>query len=282
MRLAFYTYSYTERLDQPIGDCLKRIAECGYSGIDVSATFGESDDPKSFDADRRRHTLTAAKRNGLRIEAVVTHAELTRSIAEPDRPTLDLLGSIEMAGQLDADTVLFHMGGYHEQMGDDELYRLTIETIQSACRAASPPGIRLAVDGIWPTWIDDSPDALDQLFNDVARANFGVNFDPCYLTLMGVDPAGFVDRFIDRIVHAHLKDHVGRYPNWTHHIPGRGDMDYTRVFAALARNGFEDAAAVECFMDMPFEQACTEGYADMTEAAAEARITFDPNPGPRP
>ena len=81
MRLAFYTYSYTDRLKMPIATCLQRVARAGYSGIDVSGTFGRSEDPASFDAARRRAMRETAEKLGLRIEAVITHAPLTDTLA---------------------------------------------------------------------------------------------------------------------------------------------------------------------------------------------------------
>ena len=38
MKLAFYTYSYTEKLDMPIATVLEAVAAAGYDGIDLSAT----------------------------------------------------------------------------------------------------------------------------------------------------------------------------------------------------------------------------------------------------
>jgi sugar phosphate isomerase/epimerase len=85
----------------------------------------------------------------------------------------------------------------------------------------------------------------------------------------------FAGRFRDRIVHAHLKDHRGQAPDWTHRIPGQGEMDYAAVFAALADIDFAGSVAVECFTEMPFEEACDEGHAAMTAAAMRAGVTFD-------
>ena len=87
MRLNFYTYSYTERLDLPIAQSLHRIAQTGYGGIDLSATYGDSDDPRSFDPDPRRLTLTEARKNNLHINAVITHADLTATITDANRPS---------------------------------------------------------------------------------------------------------------------------------------------------------------------------------------------------
>src|SRR5262249_22515566 len=132
--------------------------------------------------------------------------------------------------------------------------------------------ITMIVDGIWPRWIVNDPEALQRLFDEVGESNFGVNFDPSYLILMGIDPVTFVRRFAPRIRHAHLKDHIGRYPTWEHRIPGQGEMDYVRVFAALAEAKFTGSMAVECFPDMPFAEACDRGYAAMKEALREAGV----------
>ncbi len=274
MRLAFYTYSYTDRLKMSIRTCFERIAKTGYSGVDVSGTHGPSDDSRSFDARRRLLTRRTAEKLQLRIEAVITHAPLTDTLVDPARKPLDFNGSIDLAADLGADVVTFHMGGDHKGVSRESLWRKAVSAIKSAADYGTSKHIAIAVDGIWPVWLDDTPAALGRLFEDVGSANFGVNFDPCYLTLMGVDPTKFVKRFRTRIVHAHLKDHQGKYPKWTHRIPGQGDMQYDRVFRALADVKFGGAAAVECFTNMKFEEACDSGFTAMLEAAHKAKVTF--------
>lgn len=270
MRLVFYTYSYLDRLQLPIADCLTRIAQTGYAGIDESGTFGASEDPHSVTPERRNLLGAEARQRGLSVEAVVTHAELTTTIAR--QSPLDLKGSVDLAEDLGANVVTFHAGGSGTGLSDEELWRRFVEEIRSAARYAAPKRISLAVDGIWPTWIVNSPETLGQLFDSVGEDSFGVNFDPCYLTLMGVDPVAFVQRFAARIRHAHLKDHIGSYPHWEHRIPGQGEMDYARVFAALAEAKFTGSMAVECFTNMAFEEACDQGYAAMTEALDKAGV----------
>src|SRR5207244_3926076 len=129
----------------------------------------------------------------LRIEAVITHAELTTSLIT-DKP-LDLAGSIDLAAELGAGLVTFHMGGPVNGLPDDKLWSKTVKVLKKAANHGSSKHVALAVDGIWPTWIVDSPDALSRLFKAVDVPEFGVNFDPCYLTVMGVDPLAFIDRF---------------------------------------------------------------------------------------
>jgi sugar phosphate isomerase/epimerase len=246
----------------------------GYSGIDVSGTNGRSDDPKSFDADRRRQTRETAEKLKLRVEAIITHAQLTDTLVDKKRKPLDLKGSVDLAQDLGAPVVTFHMGGYHDGVDKDSLWKQAVDAIKAAADYGMSKHVSVAVDGIWPVWINDSPAVMKRLFEDVGAENFGVNFDPCYLTLMGVAPDTFARSFHQRIVHAHLKDHKGKYPEWKHLLPGVGEMDYAAVFKTLKTVGFNGAAAVECFTDMKFETACDNCFASMNAAAAKAKVSF--------
>ena len=277
MRLGFYTYSYTDRLRMPVEACLKQIARAGYSGIDISGTDGPSTNPKSVTPDLRRLTRRTAERLGLQVEAVITHAPLSDSLVDREKDPLDLEGTVDLAVDVGADVVTFHMGGYPAGVEREEFWDGVVARIRDAAEYAAARRIFLAVDGIWPDWVDDSPDTLERLFQDVGSPVFGVNFDPCYLVLMGIDPAGFARRFAKRIVHAHLKDHVGRYPNWTHLIPGRGEMEYAKIFAALRDTRFSRSCAVECFTNMAFAEACDDGHRAMTAAAQQAGARFAPS-----
>jgi len=218
MRLAFYTYSYTDRQNLAVDECLKRVARTGYSGIDESATFGASESPRSVTPQRRKQIRAAAEQNQLSVEAVVTHAELTTSLTSLTGTTpLDLKGSVDLAADLGAKLVTFHMGGLPKGLRANEadaLWRKVSTRLRDAANYGAAKHVALAVDGIWPTWIVDTPDALQRLFDDVDHPNLGVNLDPSYLSLFDVDPVKFVRRFRDRILHAHLKDHVGKYPTW--------------------------------------------------------------------
>jgi sugar phosphate isomerase/epimerase len=264
----------------PIANCLERIARTGYSGIDVSGTDGPSADPRSVTTELRRLTRETAERLGLRIEAVITHAPLADSLASPVAKRLDLEGTIDLAVDLGAEVVTFHMGGYPPGLFHDEFWRKIVTRIRFAADYAAARRIALAVDGIWTSWVDSSPNELDRLFHDVGSPNFGVNFDPSYLTIMEVEPAGFVERFANRIVHAHLKDYTGKFPRWTEQIPGSGLMNYAPVFAALDRVKFAGSCAAECFTTMKFEQACDDSFSALTAAAQKAGVRFDANKRP--
>ena len=123
MRLGFYTYSYTDRLRLPIEACFARIAKAGYTGVDVSGTDGPSTSPHSVTPALRRATRQTAERLGLRVEAVITHACLSDSLADPRQTPLDLEGSVDLALDVGAPLVTFHMGGYPPGVAHDAFRR---------------------------------------------------------------------------------------------------------------------------------------------------------------
>ncbi len=263
MRLAFYTYSYTDKLEMPLQPALEQIAATGYDGIDISGTHGPSADPASVTLQMRQQTLSLSQQLGLRVEGIITHATLTDSLGTAT--PLDLAGSVDLAVEVGGDVVVFHMGGAPE--GDRQrLWDGVVEYLRRAADYAQQRGIRLAVDGVWPPWIVDSPQAFLDLQGAVGSAAFGINFDPCYLTLMGLDPVAVAGQLQGHLFHAHLKDYEGDYQEWTHFIPGQGGMDYPRVMAGLKAVGFDQAMAVECFTTMDFTEACRVGYDSMAAA----------------
>lgn len=94
------------------------------------------------------------------------------------------------------------------------------------------------------------------------REEFGFTFDPSHLHWQGIDPAEFVRRFADRILHVHVKDAVltlnGRsgilgsylplgHPNrgWDFRSPGHGSIDWEAVIRALNDAGYAGPLAVE-------------------------------------
>ena len=90
----------------------------------------------------------------------------------------------------------------------------------------------------------------------------GFTLDPGHQVWQGIDPAEFIRRFPDRILHVHLKDVVvrqdgrhgllgGYHPRhdprrgWEFRGPGRGHLDWEEFFRALASIGYQGALSVE-------------------------------------
>ena len=87
---------------------------------------------------------------------------------------------------------------------------------------------------------------LRQMWEIIPYDNFGLNLDPSHLILQMIDYERVIREFAGKIFHFHAKDlqidHEGLYNNgvlsqgmgWqVPRLPGLGDIDWARVFAAL-------------------------------------------------
>lgn len=92
---------------------------------------------------------------------------------------------------------------------------------------------------------------------------FGFNYDPSHLAYQGVDCVAFIQRFGDRIFHAHMKDvwwsdapteagvfggHLSfgdRRRNWDFRSLGRGRVPFEEIIRALNAVGYQGPLSVE-------------------------------------
>ncbi len=124
-------------------------------------------------------------------------------------------------------------------------------------------GVRFALE-VHPTEIafdivtaERTLEALD------GRKTFGFNYDPSHLGYQGVDYIEFIERFKDRIYHAHMKDvwwassprssgvfggHLDfgdRRRYWDFRSVGRGMIDFEDIVRALNRAGYQGPLSIE-------------------------------------
>jgi sugar phosphate isomerase/epimerase len=124
-------------------------------------------------------------------------------------------------------------------------------------------GVRFALE-VHPTEIAFDIATAERALQAVGRReSFGFNYDPSHLGYQGVDYVGFIERFADRIYHAHMKDvwwsemprasgvFGGHLPfghrdrGWDFRSPGRGSVDFEEVIRALNRIGYQGPLSIE-------------------------------------
>ncbi|MCL1820229.1 MAG: sugar phosphate isomerase/epimerase [Oscillospiraceae bacterium] len=114
------------------------------------------------------------------------------------------------------------------------------------------------------------------------RPEFGLNFDPSHLLWQGVEPHLFLNDFIDRVYHVHIKDVAvtldGRSGilgshidfgdlrrGWNFRSPGHGDVDFESIIRVLNAHGYGGSLSVE------WEDSLMDREYGAAEAAAFVR-----------
>ena len=94
------------------------------------------------------------------------------------------------------------------------------------------------------------------------RPEFGLNFDPSHLIWQGVKPHVFLNDFIERVYHVHIKDAAvtldGREGllgshidfgdlrrGWNFRSPGHGDVDFESIIRVLNAHNYQGPLSVE-------------------------------------
>ena len=124
-------------------------------------------------------------------------------------------------------------------------------------------GVRFALE-VHPTEIAFDISSAERALAAIGhRKSFGFNFDPSHFGYQGVDYAGFITRFGDRIFHVHMKDvwwsevpkpsgvfgghlnfgHRDRY--WEFRSLGRGRIAFEEVIRELNRAGYTGPLSIE-------------------------------------
>jgi len=112
----------------------------------------------------------------------------------------------------------------------------------------------------WPGGnnLASTPTIWRKMWEIIPDENFGLNLDPSHLILQMIDYERVVREFADKIFHVHAKDlHIdyeGLYNNgvlsqgmgWqVPRLPGLGDMDWGKFFAALTAIGYDYVVSIE-------------------------------------
>ncbi|HEY0972545.1 MAG TPA: sugar phosphate isomerase/epimerase [Gemmatimonadales bacterium] len=151
-------------------------------------------------------------------------------------------------------------------------------------------GVRFALE-VHPTEIAFDLSSAERALDAVGRREaFGFNYDPSHLAYQGADYVAFIERFGDRIYHAHMKDvwwsdvpkpsgafgghlefgHRDRY--WDFRSIGRGRVDFEEIVRALNRVGYEGPLSIE------WEDIGMDRESGAREACARIRaVDFPPS-----
>jgi sugar phosphate isomerase/epimerase len=106
-----------------------------------------------------------------------------------------------------------------------------------------------------------TPNAWEIMFNELPRANLGLELEPCHQLVYLIDPIPQIRKWAARIFHVHGKDATvrsnvirehglfGKLPFVQICTPGFGDGDWTRIISELRLAGFARSIDIEGWHD---------------------------------
>ena len=118
----------------------------------------------------------------------------------------------------------------------------------------------------WGATISYSPELWDRMFEIIPDENFGLNFDPSHLIWLGVDYIKALIDYKERVLYFHAKDtkifeekrsyysifgkqldreNEWDYGWWQHKIPGKGSVDWQKIYQTLREIGYDGYVSIE-------------------------------------
>jgi len=282
--------------DLPLETLAKKASEWGYNGLELACWGDHFDVERALAEDGycsgRRELLA---RHGLEIFAIANHLvgqavcdridDRHRSILPPRvwgdgkpegvqrRAAEEMKNTARAAARLRVPVVNGFTGSsiWHlvysfppaAQEMIDAGYRDFADRWRPILDVFADVKVRFALE-VHPTEIAFDIASAERALSAIGNhASFGFNYDPSHFGYQGVDYVGFIERFGDRIFHAHMKDvwwsstprrsgvFGGHLPfghrdrAWDFRSIGRGRIQFEEVIRALNRVGYEGPLSVE-------------------------------------
>lgn len=244
MKLGFSAWAMRE---MPIDEQVKLVASLGYRGIELVCTPDASTDVARLDAAERRRIRGLILSTGLELPSIAGHAP----ILEPDpanlaanlarvRAAFDL--AVDLAGPAGPPCVV--LMGYGASETYEAEREMIAERFQRLAEDANERGVTIALEFHVGQAID-RPERVLWLLDRVNHPSFRLNHDVSHFDVMGYSIPDSVRPVVGQVVHTHMKDQRGRYPNHEFLTPGDGDYDYVSYLREMAAGGYRGFITVE-------------------------------------
>lgn len=299
--------------DLTIEEVCKLAKEMGYDGLEMACWGNQLDPVKAAkDDDYVAQVKAILEKYDMKLQALAAHI-IGQCVGDYNDPRLNNFAPAELADQPDAirawgietmkccAVAAKKLGAYvvtgftgspiwkylysfpqtTEEMiehGFQEIYDLWVPILD----VFKENGIQFAHE-VHPGEIAFDYYSTKRLLEKFAdRPEFGLNFDPSHLLWQGVNPTIFLEDFIDRVYHVHMKDAAvtlnGRSGllgshidfgdlrrGWNFRSLGHGDVNFEDIIRVLNAYNYEGPLSVE------WEDSGMERVSGATEAAAFVR-----------
>ena len=275
MKLGFFTAALP---GNTLEQAAKWGAESGFQAIEIACWPLEKAtrryagvthiDVTSLDQTKAREIRKMLDGYGLPISALAYYPNPLHPDAEHRNTVISHLRKvIEAAAMLEVPVVGTFIGKDKDKTVPDNLEQYA-RIWPPIVKFARDHGVKIGIENCpmlfsydeWPGGnnLASTPAIWRKMWEIIPDDNFGLNLDPSHLILQMIDVQRVVREFSSRIFHVHAKDlhidHEGLYNNgvlsqgmgWqVPRLPGLGDMDWPKFFAALTAARYDYVVSIE-------------------------------------
>ncbi len=232
----------------PILVAIEKVAQAGYKAIELNAEtlpWAKPHVTPQTPATERAVIVAEAHRLGLSISAISAHAPMIESDPDRRRVALEFVsGCIDLAHDVGAPVVHILSGQVPANTAETDAWACFAEAVAVTTEKANALGISLAIEAI-AGHLFHAIDDYGRLERDLPGVPFKINFDPSQLVIQGENPVRVVQEYAKSIVHVHMKDGAGHFPDFEFPPLGTGEIDFPELVSRLERAGYEGTLSVE-------------------------------------
>ncbi|MDH3425945.1 MAG: sugar phosphate isomerase/epimerase [Acidimicrobiia bacterium] len=264
--------------ETPLDEVADWTAENGFTTIEIACWPASSGDTRRYagtshinvdgisDAQASEIAGSMTSR-GLEISGLGYYPNPLHPDAAHSRMVIDHLKKvITAAAKMEVGVVNTFMGA-DQAKTQDENWEDATKVWPEIISHAEDHGIQIAIENCpmifskdeWPSGhnLAYNPTIWRRMFEEFGET-IGLNFDPSHLVWLMIDIESAIEEFGERFYHFQAKDvmidYEGLYENGTMstgmgwqipRLPGLGDVDWSRVFSALYRVGYDGPIIIE-------------------------------------
>jgi len=159
--------------------------------------------------------------------------------------------SILLSGKLDSPIWVFHPGIKNEvsRLYSDVNWEMNLKSVRELLAFAKQLDVRITIENGLATFpfLLSSVEEFDRFYRELGEEELGLTLDVGHANVNG-QIFKFIDRYAEKIVHAHLHDNHGTSDE--HLGIGKGNIDWAKVIQALDRKNYRGALIIESEKDV--------------------------------
>lgn len=229
-------------------EAIRMVADAGYAAIEINAEtlpWAPAHITPDASAEERRAVVDACRAHGLAIPAVGAHIGMVGADAGDREAAVAFVnGCTDIARDVNAAIIHILSGPLADGVERETAWGWFRDAVARTTDYASSRGVVLGIEAI-AGHVFHKVDDYHRLRRDLPGVPFRVNFDPSHLAVQHEDPLRVVKELGDQIVHVHLKDGKGLYPNFEFPPLGKGVIDFPALVRGLRSAGYTGALSVE-------------------------------------